>query len=48
MKILNFGLAPPPIRADTTAIYSLIGKPEEAIYYLTKSLECGFAHRQYL
>ena len=29
-------------------LYSLIGKTEEAIYYLTKSLECGFAHRQYL
>jgi tetratricopeptide (TPR) repeat protein len=29
-------------------LYSLIGKPEEAVYYLTKSVEVGFAHRQYL
>ena len=29
-------------------LYSLIGKPEEAVYYLTKSVEAGFAHRQYL
>ena len=29
-------------------LYSLIGKAEEAIYYLTKSVEAGFAHRQYL
>ena len=29
-------------------LYSLIEKPEEAVYYLTKSIEAGFAHRQYL
>ena len=29
-------------------LYSLIEKPEEAVYYLTKSVEAGFAHRQYL
>jgi len=29
-------------------LYSLIGKPEEAVYYLTKSVEAGFAHLQYL
>ena len=29
-------------------LYSLIGKPEEAVFYLTKSVEAGFAHRQYL
>jgi serine/threonine protein kinase/Flp pilus assembly protein TadD len=29
-------------------LYSLIEKPEEAVYYLTKSVEVGFAHRQYL
>ena len=29
-------------------LYSLIGKPEESVYYLTKAVEVGFAHRQYL
>jgi adenylate cyclase len=29
-------------------LYSLIGKAEEAVFYLTKSVEAGFAHRQYL
>jgi TolB-like protein/Flp pilus assembly protein TadD len=29
-------------------LYSLIGKAEEALFYLAKSVECGFAHRQYL
>jgi serine/threonine protein kinase/Tfp pilus assembly protein PilF len=29
-------------------LYSLIGKAEEAVFYLAKSVECGFAHRQYL
>jgi serine/threonine protein kinase/Flp pilus assembly protein TadD len=29
-------------------LYSLIGKAEEAVFYLTRSVEFGFAHRQYL
>ncbi len=29
-------------------LYSLTGKTEEAIYYLNKAVEVGFAHRQYL
>ena len=29
-------------------LYSLIGKAEEAVYYLAKSVAAGFAHRQYL
>ena len=29
-------------------LYSLIGKAEEAVFYLAGSLEFGFAHRQYL
>ena len=29
-------------------LYSLIGKAEEAVFYLSKSVEFGFTHRQYL
>jgi len=29
-------------------LYSLIGKAEEAVFYLARSVEFGFAHRQYL
>jgi len=29
-------------------LYSLIGKAEEAVFYLSRSVEFGFAHRQYL
>ena len=29
-------------------LYSLIGKAEEAVFYLKRSVEFGFAHRQYL
>ena len=29
-------------------LYSLIGRTDEAVFYLTKSVEAGFAHRQYL
>jgi TolB-like protein/Flp pilus assembly protein TadD len=29
-------------------LYSLIGRPEEAVYYLGKAVDAGFAHRRYL
>ncbi|MCP4630925.1 MAG: hypothetical protein GY850_46570 [bacterium] len=38
----------PYLLYGVACLYSLIGKPEEAVYYLTKSVEAGFAHRQYL
>jgi serine/threonine protein kinase/Flp pilus assembly protein TadD len=38
----------PAILYGIACLYSLIGKADEAIYYLTKSVEFGFAHRQYL
>ncbi len=38
----------PAILYGIACLYSLIGKADEAIYYLTKSVETGFAHRQYL
>jgi adenylate cyclase len=38
----------PAILYGIACLYSLIGKPEEAVYYLSKSVDAGFAHRQYL
>jgi len=38
----------PAILYGIACLYSLIGKADEAIYYLNKSVETGFAHRQYL
>ena len=38
----------PAILYGIACLYSLIGKPEEAVYYLNKSVDAGFAHRQYL
>ena len=38
----------PYLLYGVACLYSLIGKPDEAVFYLTKSVEGGFAHRQYL
>ncbi|MGB5748481.1 MAG: hypothetical protein WBM69_15990 [Desulfobacterales bacterium] len=38
----------PAIIYGIACLYSLIGKPEEAVYYLGKAVDDGFAHRQYL
>jgi len=38
----------PAILYGIACLYSLIGKPEEAVYYLRKAVDVGFAHRQYL
>jgi TolB-like protein/Tfp pilus assembly protein PilF len=38
----------PAILYGIACLYSLIGKLEEAVYYLSKSVDAGFAHRQYL
>jgi len=38
----------PAILYGIACLYSLTGKPEEAVYYLSKSVDAGFAHRQYL
>ena len=38
----------PAVLYGIACLYSLIGKPEEAVYYLSKSVDAGFAHRQYL
>ena len=38
----------PAILYGIACLYSLIGKPDEAVYYLSKSVDAGFAHRQYL
>jgi len=38
----------PAILYGIACLYALIGKPDEAVYYLSKSVDAGFAHRQYL
>ena len=38
----------PAILYGIACLYSLIGKAEEAVYYLSKAVDAGFAHRQYL
>ena len=38
----------PYLLYGVACLYSLIGKPDEAVFYLTKSVEGGFAHLQYL
>jgi TolB-like protein/Flp pilus assembly protein TadD len=38
----------PAVLYGIACLYSLIGKPEEAVYYLSKAVDAGFAHRQYL
>jgi adenylate cyclase len=38
----------PAVLYGIACLYSLIGKPEEAVYYLRKAVDSGFAHRQYL
>jgi TolB-like protein/Flp pilus assembly protein TadD len=38
----------PAVLYGIACLYSLIGKPQEAVYYLSKAVDAGFAHRQYL
>ena len=38
----------PAVLYGIACLYSLIGKAEEAVYYLSKAVDAGFAHRQYL
>jgi len=38
----------PYLLYGVACLYSLIGKSDEAVFYLTKSVEGGFAHLQYL
>ena len=38
----------PAVLYGIACLYSLIGEPEEAVYYLGKAVDSGFAHRQYL
>jgi TolB-like protein/Flp pilus assembly protein TadD len=38
----------PAVLYGIACLYYLIGKPQEAVYYLSKAVDAGFAHRQYL